>query len=93
MLGQGAGGIHWHMNITNKMTYIATDEQRQVIPWVRMEDNKGNIVDFTTKDNPPTQAQIDAGCEAQNGLHRLPQSSVACVHASGYFGRPEHGRR
>ena len=26
------------MNIANKITYFATDEQRQVIPWVRMED-------------------------------------------------------
>ena len=58
-LGQGAGGIHWHMNIANKMTYFATDEQRQVIPWVRMEDSKGNITDFMTKDTPPTQDQID----------------------------------
>jgi nitrate/TMAO reductase-like tetraheme cytochrome c subunit len=58
-LGQGAGGIHWHMNIANKMTYFATDEQRQVIPWVRMEDSKGNITDFVAKDSPPTQEQID----------------------------------
>jgi nitrate/TMAO reductase-like tetraheme cytochrome c subunit len=58
-LGQGTGGIHWHMNIANKMTYFATDEQRQVIPWVRMQDSKGNIIDYVTKDNPPTQAQID----------------------------------
>ena len=58
-LGQGTGGIHWHMNIANKMTYFATDEQRQVIPWVRMQDGKGNIIDYTVKDNPPTQEQID----------------------------------
>src|SRR5271166_5830586 len=58
-LGQSTGGIHWHMNIANKMTYFATDEQRQVIPWVRMEDSKGNITDFIVKDNPPTQEQID----------------------------------
>jgi nitrate/TMAO reductase-like tetraheme cytochrome c subunit len=58
-LGQGTGGIHWHMNIANHMTYIATDEQRQVIPWVRMEDNKGNVVDFMSKDSPLTQDQID----------------------------------
>src|SRR6516162_9152649 len=58
-LGQGTGGIHWHMNIANKMTYFATDEQRQVIPWVRMEDTKGNVIEYTTKDNPPTQEQID----------------------------------
>jgi nitrate/TMAO reductase-like tetraheme cytochrome c subunit len=58
-LGQGAGGIHWHMNIANKITYFATDEQRQVIPWVRMEDSKGNITDFLAKDTAPTQEQID----------------------------------
>ena len=58
-LGQGTGGIHWHMNIANKMTYFSTDEQRQAIPWVRMEDSKGNVTEFVTKDNPPTQEQID----------------------------------
>jgi nitrate/TMAO reductase-like tetraheme cytochrome c subunit len=30
------GGIHWHMNVANKVEYYATDPQRQVIPWVRM---------------------------------------------------------
>src|SRR5215813_8820300 len=58
-LGQGTGGIHWDMNIANKMTYFATDEQRQVIPWVRMEDGKGDVTEFVTKDKPPTQEQID----------------------------------
>src|SRR5271167_3388434 len=58
-LGQSTGGIHWHMNIANHMTYIATDDQRQVIPWVRMEDNDGNIVEFASKDNSLSQAQID----------------------------------
>jgi nitrate/TMAO reductase-like tetraheme cytochrome c subunit len=58
-MGQGTGGIHWHMNIANKISYFSTDEQRQVIPWVRMEDSKGNITEFVTKDKPPTQAEID----------------------------------
>jgi nitrate/TMAO reductase-like tetraheme cytochrome c subunit len=58
-LGRTTGGIHWHMNIANTFTYFATDEQRQVIPWVRMEDRQGHITDYVTKDNPPTQAQID----------------------------------
>jgi len=57
-LGQGTGGIHWHMNIANKMTYFATDEQRQVIPWVRMQDSQGNIFDYISKDSPPTPEQI-----------------------------------
>jgi nitrate/TMAO reductase-like tetraheme cytochrome c subunit len=58
-LGQGTGGIHWHMNIANHMTYISTDEQRQVIPWVQMEDSKGNVVEFASKDGALTQDQID----------------------------------
>jgi nitrate/TMAO reductase-like tetraheme cytochrome c subunit len=58
-LGQAGGGIHWHMNIANKITYFATDEQRQTIPWVRLEDQQGRVTEYVTKDNAPTQAQID----------------------------------
>ena len=29
------GGIHWHMNVGNQVDYIATDDARQKIPWVR----------------------------------------------------------
>src|SRR5215471_2072982 len=58
-LGQGTGGIHWHMNISNKITYFASEEQRQVIPGVRLEDSKSNVTEFVSKDNPPNQAQID----------------------------------
>jgi nitrate/TMAO reductase-like tetraheme cytochrome c subunit len=58
-LGQAGEGIHWHMNIANKITYFATDEQRQTIPWVRVEDQQGHVTEYTTKDNPPTQAQIE----------------------------------
>ena len=32
------GGIHWHMALANKIEYIATDNERQVIPWVRRTD-------------------------------------------------------
>jgi len=59
-LGQAGEGIHWHMNITNKISYFSTDEQRQVIPWVRMEDAQGNVTEYVAKDKPPTQAQIDS---------------------------------
>jgi hypothetical protein len=30
-----ARGIHWHMNIANEVTYVATDEERIEIPWVK----------------------------------------------------------
>ena len=28
-------GIHWHMNISNQITYMAVDRERQIIPWVK----------------------------------------------------------
>ena len=28
-------GIHWHMNISNQITYMAADRERQIIPWVK----------------------------------------------------------
>ncbi len=34
-------GIHWHMNIDNKIEYVASDAKRQVIPWVRSTSSDG----------------------------------------------------
>jgi nitrate/TMAO reductase-like tetraheme cytochrome c subunit len=42
------GGIHWHMNVANKIEYIATDDARQKIPWVRMTDPQGVVTEFRT---------------------------------------------
>jgi nitrate/TMAO reductase-like tetraheme cytochrome c subunit len=44
------GGIHWHMNVANKIEYIATDEARQKIPWVRMTDPQGVVTEYRTPD-------------------------------------------
>lgn len=49
------GGIHWHMNIANKIEYIATDDQLLSIPWVRMTDPQGVVTEYRTpefKDDP-----------------------------------------
>ncbi len=40
------GGIHWHVNPDNKIEYIATDDRRQVIPWVRVTDAKGTVTEY-----------------------------------------------
>jgi nitrate/TMAO reductase-like tetraheme cytochrome c subunit len=40
------GGIHWHVNQDNKIEYIATDDRRQVIPWVRVTDPKGVVTEY-----------------------------------------------
>ena len=37
------GGIHWHMNISVKIEYIARDERRQDISWVRVTRPDGTV--------------------------------------------------
>jgi nitrate/TMAO reductase-like tetraheme cytochrome c subunit len=44
-----AGGIHWHMNIDNKVEYFATDEQRQKIPWIRVTSSRGEVTEYRTR--------------------------------------------
>ncbi len=49
------GGIHWHMNLGNKVEYITTKADRQVIPWVRFTNAKGEQTVYQTsefKDDP-----------------------------------------
>lgn len=58
--GQVAG-IHWHMNVGNEVTYIATDDRRQNIAWVRFKEPNGRIVEYTNKNNQLTPEQIESG--------------------------------
>ena len=41
-------GIHWH--ITNKVYYIAADEQRQVIMWIGAEQEDGSLKEYYARD-------------------------------------------
>lgn len=41
-------GIHWHMNLVNKIEYIPSDESREVIPWVRSTNAKGEVTIYAT---------------------------------------------
>ncbi len=51
-------GIHWHMNLANEVDYIATDAQRQDIPWVRMKDRQGNITEYLARSSQLTPEQV-----------------------------------
>lgn len=53
-LGQGRG-IHWH--VENKIEYIATDPQRQNIPWVRAEW-EGQTVIYEDVVNPLSEDEL-----------------------------------
>jgi nitrate/TMAO reductase-like tetraheme cytochrome c subunit len=41
-----ATGIHWHMNLANEIEYVATDDKRQVIPYVRLTDRSGAVREY-----------------------------------------------
>jgi nitrate/TMAO reductase-like tetraheme cytochrome c subunit len=43
------GGIHWHMSIADQVEYIATDDERQDVPWVRLTDSQGVVTVFREK--------------------------------------------
>ncbi len=53
-LGAGSG-IHWHMNIDNRVEYIATDPQRQTIPWVKFTDRSGQVREYAIEGTTPEQ--------------------------------------
>jgi nitrate/TMAO reductase-like tetraheme cytochrome c subunit len=45
-----SGGIHWHMNINNVITY-SSDAKRQVIPYVKLQDKvTGRVTEYFAAD-------------------------------------------
>ncbi len=51
-------GIHWHVDAANEVTYVATDEQRQTIAYVRVKSPQGGVTEFFAKDSTLTKDQI-----------------------------------
>lgn len=74
------GGIHWHMNLANEITYIATDEKRLVIPWVRLRDREGRTTEFVASTAALTPDEIE----------RAPKRVMDCVDC---HNRPSHAFR
>ncbi|MEJ2033931.1 MAG: NapC/NirT family cytochrome c [Deltaproteobacteria bacterium] len=53
-------GIHWHINPEVTIEYIATDEKREVIPWVRYTNKQtGAVTVYQDQNNPLTKQQIN----------------------------------
>jgi nitrate/TMAO reductase-like tetraheme cytochrome c subunit len=70
-------GIHWHMNISNQITYIATDEKRQNIPYIHVKDLQGRVTEYFAKDSTLTREQIA----------KAPKRLMDCVDC---HNRPTH---
>ncbi len=53
-------GIHWHINPDVKVEYIASDERRETIPWVRLTNNNtGEVMIFQDENNSITEEMLD----------------------------------
>ncbi len=70
-------GIHWHMNIANRIDYVAADEKRQVIPYVHVVDQQGRVSEYYAKDSSLSKDQIA----------KAPQHRMDCVDC---HNRPTH---
>jgi nitrate/TMAO reductase-like tetraheme cytochrome c subunit len=70
-------GIHWHMNISNEITYVASDEQHQTIPYVHVKDVQGRVTDYFAKDSNLSKDQIA----------KAPKHRMDCVDC---HNRPTH---
>lgn len=70
-----ATGIHWHVSTTNQIEYIATDEKRQVIPYVKLTDASGNVREYIVEGVP--QDELARG-------ERRPMDCIDCHN------RPTH---
>ena len=71
-----ASGIHWHMNIGNKITYWA-DAKRQNISFVRLEDQYGNVSEYSAQGADVSPA----------ALQKLQTKRMDCVDC---HNRPTH---
>ncbi len=68
------GGIHWHMNLANKIEYISTDDQQRDIPWVRHTDAKGVVTEYKNPD-------------FKGDLSKYPKRTMDCIDC---HNRPAH---
>lgn len=83
-------GIHSHMDSSKKIEFIATDDQRQNIPWVRVTDQDGKQTVYATeefKDDPAKHEMFSMDCiDCHNRpAHRFtaPNTAVDKAMANG----------
>lgn len=50
-------GIHFHMSIGRRVEFIARDDKKQNIAWVRMTDPDGRVVEYASEGKPLTDEE------------------------------------
>ena len=68
--------IHWHADPGIRIEYVATDAERQTIPFVRVTDAKGQVKEYVT---PHTADQV---------IRATDRRSMDCVDCHNTVGHP-----
>lgn len=81
---EGRGkGIHWH--IENEVWFIASDKQKQNIPWVKTVDTEGNVTEYMDE-----TADITPEFIAESKKHKM--DCLDCHNRAAHlFRSPERG--
>lgn len=90
-------GIHWHMNINNKIYYVASDKARQIIPWVKKvgPDGKESIYvdensEFSATQPPEGEMRLMDCVDCHNRpshIYRAPVKSINQALAGGQISK------
>ncbi len=87
-----ASGIHWHMNVANEIEYVATDDKRQTIPYVRLKDRFGKVREYFAEGAKPEDIArgerrrmdcMDCHNRASHPISPTPERAVNEVMARG----------
>ena len=76
-VGAATGGIHWHMYLNNDIYYVASDQERETIPYVKAVGKDGHVTEYMSTENPLTREQ----------LAKLARRKMDCVDC---HNRPTH---
>lgn len=91
-----ASGIHWHMNIANRIDYVATDARRENIPYVKLTAPDGRVTEYVkdgTDGQPPPSGEwrrmdcIDCHNQPAHAFTATPQRAVDNAIAAGLIPR------
>ncbi len=75
-----ATGIHWHMNVANRIEYIASDAGRQLLPYVRITDGAGNVREYFADGVTPEQmARGERRRMDCTDCHNRPSHAIAAT--------------
>ena len=73
---RNATGIHWHTSASSTIEYIATDDKREVIPWVKVTFKDGSVREYSAEGAPSAEA-LAAG-------ERRQMDCVDCHNRAGH---------